>query len=47
MSFLNGKESPDIVEDEKFTTDGIAYKVRNIMGAGIVSPRGIVRMEIQ
>lgn len=47
VSFLNGKESPDIVEDEKFTTDGIAYKVRNIMGAGIVSPRGIVRMEIQ
>lgn len=47
VSFLNGKESPDIVEDSKFNTDGFAYKVRNIMGAGIISSRGVVRMEIQ
>lgn len=47
VSFLNGKESPDIVEDTKFNTDGFAYKVRNVMGAGILSSRGIVRVEIK
>lgn len=47
VSFLNGKESPDIVEDTKFNTDGFAYKIRNVMGAGILSSRGIVRVEIK
>lgn len=47
VSFLNGKESPDIVEDTNFDTDGIRYKIRNVMNAGILSSRGIVRMEIK
>lgn len=43
VSFLDGKETPDIIEHDDFRVDGIAYKVRAIMGAGWVDYRGALK----
>lgn len=36
LSFLDGKEEPELFEAEEFKTDRILYKVRHVMGAGIM-----------
>ena len=40
VAFLDGREEPEVFEDEKFETDAIRYKVRNVFGAGVMNWRG-------
>lgn len=36
LAFLDGKREPEVLEDDDFKTDGINYKCRIIMGAGVM-----------
>lgn len=43
VAFLDGKQTPDIIEHEEFRVDAISYKVRMVMGAGWVDYRGALK----
>ena len=43
IAFLNGQQAPQISEHEEWKTDGIVYKVRASVGAGIIDYRGFVK----
>lgn len=43
VAFLNGNEQPDIIEEEQFRTDGIYYKARLEMGAGVMDSIGFYK----
>lgn len=40
VAFLDGQEEPDVIEHEDFEVDAISYKVRTIMGVGVMDYRG-------
>ncbi|VFQ44393.1 hypothetical protein [Desulfoluna butyratoxydans] len=37
MSFLDGKEEPELFEAEEFKSDRILYKIRHVVGVGIMA----------
>lgn len=43
VAFLDGREEPEVFEDEKFEVDAIRYKVRNVFGAGVMNWRGFYK----
>ncbi len=43
VSFLDGNSTPEIVQEEGFTTDGIRTKVRIDFGAAFIDYRGVFR----
>ena len=43
VAFLDGREEPEVFEDEKFEVDAIRYKVRNVFGAGVMNWRGFFK----
>ena len=43
VAFLDGNETPEIVQEEGFTTDGIRTKVRIDFGAAFIDYRGVFK----
>ncbi|MBI9109994.1 hypothetical protein [Maridesulfovibrio ferrireducens] len=43
LGFLDGRQEPEIFEDEKFSTDAISYKARICFGAGVMDHVGFRR----
>ncbi|WP_156816859.1 hypothetical protein [Desulfovibrio oxyclinae] len=43
VAFLDGREEPVIAEKEDFDRDALVWKVRHIMGAGVMDHRGFYR----
>lgn len=43
VAYLDGQETPDIIEYQEFNVDALSYKVRAVMGAGVMDYRGIAK----
>lgn len=43
VAYLNGNEGVELFEMPEFTTDGLCYKARGVMGCGLVDWRGMVK----
>lgn len=43
VAYLDGQETPDVIQHESFLTDAMQYKARICMGAGAVEYRGFVK----